>query len=115
MVRVHHNKLVRDRIPDIIEAEGSTAVTRVLDDQEYRHALMAKLIEETNEARDASPHDLPAELADVLEVLRALAELSGLGWDELVRLADEKRAERGGFTARIFLHHVTTVDRTSTP
>jgi predicted house-cleaning noncanonical NTP pyrophosphatase (MazG superfamily) len=108
-VRVHHNKLVRDRIPDIVRAEGRSAVTRVLNEQEYRHALVAKLVEEADEASRASPHELPAELADVFEVLRALVDASGMNWDELVRLADEKRERRGGFAGRIYLDYVEPV------
>ena len=69
---VVYRKLVRDRIPEIIQSEGRRPVTRVLDEASYRQALLAKLVEEAQEASQATGADLPGELADVLEVLRAL-------------------------------------------
>jgi predicted house-cleaning noncanonical NTP pyrophosphatase (MazG superfamily) len=60
-------KLVRDRIPEIIKSEGHRPVTRVLDEASYRQALLAKFIEEAQEASRATPDGLPGELADVLE------------------------------------------------
>jgi predicted house-cleaning noncanonical NTP pyrophosphatase (MazG superfamily) len=65
---------VRDRIPEIIESEGEHPVTRELDDRSYREALLAKLVEEAREASQATADSLPGELADVLEVLRALIQ-----------------------------------------
>jgi predicted house-cleaning noncanonical NTP pyrophosphatase (MazG superfamily) len=61
-MRVTYNKLVRDRIPEIIEADGHHAFTRILDDQDYRAALLAKLVEEAREAQSASADELPASL-----------------------------------------------------
>jgi predicted house-cleaning noncanonical NTP pyrophosphatase (MazG superfamily) len=103
---VRHNKLVRDRIPEIIRAEGLHPVTRVLDEESYREALLAKLLEEAREAKEAAATDLPNELADVLEVLRALAPTAGMSWAGLLSLAAEKRSRRGGFRRRIFLESV---------
>jgi predicted house-cleaning noncanonical NTP pyrophosphatase (MazG superfamily) len=104
---VPHNKLVRDRIPEIIKSEGHHPVTRVLDDASYQVALLAKLLEEAQEANDAAAAaDLPNELADVLEVLRALAATAGMSWTELLSFAAEKRSRRGGFEKRIFLESV---------
>jgi predicted house-cleaning noncanonical NTP pyrophosphatase (MazG superfamily) len=105
-MRVVHNKLVRDRIPQIIESEGRRAVTRLLDDGSYRAALLAKLLEEAGEASEASAEALPGELADVLEVVQALAKAHGLAWEQILKLAAEKRAKRGGFHRRIFLEYV---------
>jgi predicted house-cleaning noncanonical NTP pyrophosphatase (MazG superfamily) len=99
-------KLVRDRIPELIQADGRHPVTRVLDDAAYRAALLAKLVEEAREASDAAPAGLPGELADVLEVLRALTATAGMSWAQLLALADDKRDRRGGFTNRIFLESV---------
>ena len=99
-------KLVRDRIPEIIQADGRHPVTRALDDAAYRAALLSKLVEEAREAGDATPADLPGELADVLEVLRALTATAGISWTQLLALADDKRSQRGGFTKRIFLESV---------
>ena len=99
-------KLVRDRIPALIEAEGHHPVTRVLDETSYHQALLAKLIEEAQEASHATPGDLPGELADVLEVLRALAATAGMSWPQLLALAKDKRSRRGGFVRRTFLESV---------
>jgi predicted house-cleaning noncanonical NTP pyrophosphatase (MazG superfamily) len=103
---VVYRKLVRDRIPEIIQAEGRRPVTRVLDDAGYRQALLAKLVEEAREARHATAGDLPGELADVLEVLRALTITAGISWPQLLALAEDKRGRRGGFGRRIFLESV---------
>jgi predicted house-cleaning noncanonical NTP pyrophosphatase (MazG superfamily) len=101
-----HNKLVRDRIPEIILSEGHHPVTRVLDEATYQVALLAKLLEEAKEANEAAVTDLPNELADVLEVLHALAATAGMSWAGLISLAAEKRSRRGGFEKRIFLESV---------
>jgi predicted house-cleaning noncanonical NTP pyrophosphatase (MazG superfamily) len=105
-MRVPYNKLVRDRIPEIIKAEGHQPVTRILDQEGYQAALLAKLLEEAQEASAAPAVDLPAELADVLEVLQALVRALGMIWEDFLSLAARKRAERGGFDDRIFLEHV---------
>ncbi len=103
---VVYRKLVRDRIPEIIQSEGRRPVTRVLDEASYRQALLAKLVEEAQEASQATGADLLGELADVLEVLRALIVATATSWPQLLALADEKRSQRGGFTRRIFLESV---------
>jgi predicted house-cleaning noncanonical NTP pyrophosphatase (MazG superfamily) len=105
-MRVVHSKLVRDQIPQIIESDGRRAVTRLLDDDSYRTALLAKLLEEAGEAGEASAEALPGELADVLEVVQALAKAHGLAWEQILKLAADKRARRGGFDRRIFLEYV---------
>ena len=79
-MRVAYNKLVRDQIPDIIAAAGSRPSTRVLDHASYQGALRSKLLEEAQEAEVAADEQLASELADVLEVLRALATAHGMTW-----------------------------------
>ena len=71
-----------------------------------RAALRAKLLEEAREAQAAPDGRLASELADVLEVLKALAAAHDMSWDDVVSEADRKRAERGGFDNRIFLEYV---------
>jgi predicted house-cleaning noncanonical NTP pyrophosphatase (MazG superfamily) len=99
---VAYRKLVRDRIPEIIQSEGRRPVTRVLDQASYRQALLAKLIEEAQEVGHATAGDLPG----VLEVLRALTATAGMSWPQLLALAEDKRSRRGGFGRRIFLESV---------
>jgi predicted house-cleaning noncanonical NTP pyrophosphatase (MazG superfamily) len=103
---VIYRKLVRDRIPETIQAEGRRPVACVLDEASYRQALLAKLIEEAQEASRAGADDLPGELADVLEVHRALAETAGMSRPRLLALAEDKRSRRGGLGRRIFLESV---------
>ena len=101
-------KLVRDRIPDIIRAEGRTAQARVLNDGDYRGALLDKLVEESQELRDAAPDTALEEAADVYEVLLALAAHEGWTIEQIARRAEAKRDERGGFEARLYLECFTS-------
>ena len=78
----------------------------MLDEASYREALLAKPIEEADEASHATADGLPGELADVLEVLRALTAAAGMSWKQLLTLADDKHSQRGGFGTRIFLESV---------
>ncbi|MGH3259100.1 MAG: nucleoside triphosphate pyrophosphohydrolase [Streptosporangiaceae bacterium] len=105
-MRVTYNKLVRDQVPEIIAADGGQPVTRLLDDASYQAALRAKLLEEAGEAQAAPDGKLLPELADVLEVIQALARAHDINWGEVVSEAGRKRAERGGFDKRIFLQYV---------
>jgi len=109
-MQVVYDKLVRDQIPEIIRSAGQHPVIRILDHASYRAALLAKLTEEASEAQQAPTGQLAAELADVLEVLQALAEAHDITWDQVVKTAADKRTERGGFRNRIFLHTVETPD-----
>jgi predicted house-cleaning noncanonical NTP pyrophosphatase (MazG superfamily) len=98
------NKLVRDNIPDIIANNGEESVTRVLEDKKYKLELYKKLLEEANEVINSkSPDETIEELADVLEILRAIAKLNGKELDDIIEVADQKKSKRGGFEKRIFL------------
>ena len=98
------NKLVRDNIPNIIEGNGETSITRVLDEKEYRSELYKKLLEEANEVVNAkNKEDVLEELADVLEVLISIAELESKSLNDVIEIANQKRLKRGGFKKRIFL------------
>ncbi len=108
-MRLDYHKLVRDGIPRIIEAGSGQPVTRVLDQAAYLTALRAKLVEEAEEAQTASGRQLRSELADVLEILQALAAAHGMSWEDVVAEAARKRDERGGFDQRIFLEYVDQV------
>ena len=71
MERVY-NKLVRDKIPEIISNKGETPVTRVLKDDEYKKSLEEKLFEEYKEVIEGEGDDRLEELADLLEVVKSL-------------------------------------------
>ncbi|MEU8543008.1 nucleoside triphosphate pyrophosphohydrolase [Streptomyces sp. NPDC048717] len=94
-------KLVRDRIPQIIRADGLEPVTYVADREEYRSRLRDKLGEEVAEFLEADEESAPGELADVLEVVRALAAELGVDAARLEKLREAKASSRGGFTERI--------------
>ena len=98
-----HNKLVRDRIPEIIEASGRTCITEVLPNDAYIQALDAKLNEELAEYQQSKSLE---ELADLLEVMGAVVKARGYTWDDLTRVRKEKRAQRGAFDQKIFLKEV---------
>ena len=98
-----HNKLVRDRIPEIIEASGKTCVVEVMSQDAYIQALDAKLNEELAEYQQSKSLE---ELADLLEVMGAVVKARGYTWDDLTRIRKEKRAQRGAFDQRILLKEV---------
>ena len=103
---MEHQKLVRDRIPEIIAASGRRCETRVLNETAYRDALRDKLLEEAREVKEASPTELATEIADVLEVVDALLEAHGLDINQVKQLQGARRRERGGFTQRLQLLRV---------
>ena len=99
MAVVVHNKLVRDRIPEIIEASGKNCEWEVLTQEEYLRYLDEKLWEELREYQADKSLE---ELADLLEVLMAVAEARG-SFAKVEAIRQAKREERGAFDKRIFL------------
>jgi len=97
---VKYNKLVRDKIPDLIVGRGGKPVTRILDADAYRWELRRKLQEEVAEFGASGEVE---ELADVLEVVYALAAAEGVSQFQLEEKRKRKRGERGGFDRRILL------------
>src|SRR4051812_37478139 len=91
---IPYNKLVRDGIPEIIEASGKRCEVRVLDDSEYALRLSEKLHEEFREYDQSGEVE---ELIDLVEVVQALAEQRGTSWEEFEQLRTAKRDGRGGF------------------
>ncbi len=104
MTRKLYDKLVRDRIPEIIREGGSTCGTEMYSDESaFRRALRDKLIEEAGEAANASEDDLAAELADLQEVVYGLISTYGLNYDAVRSLQERRRAQRGAFSRRLRL------------
>lgn len=98
-----YNKLVRDRIPEIIEADGKTCVTETLPDTRYLEMLDAKLSEELSEYQESKSLE---ELADLLEVMRTVVNARGWTWEQLEQIRQEKTAKRGGFEKKLLLKKV---------
>lgn len=97
---MRHNKLVRDKIPDLIEANGEVSITHRASDEEYNQKLREKLNEEVNEFLKS---DNPEELADIIEVVHALGETMDFDKEKLESLRLKKSEERGSFRDRIIL------------
>ena len=102
MVKIYH-KLVRDKIPEIIESDGKKCVTRALSQEEYLKELRRKLDEEVQEYHESGDHE---ELADILDVVYALAASTGCTEERLNAIRREKAQKRGGFSKRILLETV---------
>ena len=98
-----YNKLVRDRIPEIIEMSGSTCVTEILSDEDYLRMVDAKLDEELAEYHKDQNIE---ELADLLEVIHAAAIARGYTLEQLEQVRTEKAGKRGGFSKMILLKEV---------
>lgn len=97
---IKYNNLVRDRIPEIIERSGAKYKIHVADDDEYWDKLKKKIGEEINEfLKDPCIE----ELADILEVLYAIADFKFEGKKELERIRAKKFEERGGFKKKLIL------------
>jgi predicted house-cleaning noncanonical NTP pyrophosphatase (MazG superfamily) len=103
----HYNKLVRDRIPEIIRAQGKRLETSVLSEDEYLAQLNAKLREELAEYLESTtPTEQMEELADMLEVIYAIAAAKGVSAEQLDALRRDKAGKRGAFAQRIMLRWV---------
>ena len=101
-----YNKLVRDKIPEIIVGNGGEPFTRILDEDEYKVELETKLMEEYNEVLLATGEERVEELADMLEVISSLAKLEGKSLEDVIEVKNKKCDKRGGFEKRIFLEKV---------
>ena len=99
-----YNKLVRDKIPQIIADSGNCCTYKILDEAEYFSYLDNKLDEEVKEFHDSHTAE---ELADILEVIISLAESSGTDEDELFDIRNRKAKERGRFEKKILLIDTT--------
>ncbi|WP_144561554.1 nucleoside triphosphate pyrophosphohydrolase [Bacillus mycoides] len=102
-----YNKLVRDLIPEIIGNNGKTFTTRILDEKEYIKEVCKKTQEELTEYLEAeSKEHKVEELADLLELVNALAQYEDVTLEDVEKVRKQKAEKRGGFQERIFLVEV---------
>ena len=95
-----YNKLVRDKITDIIEADGRIAKYRILDDNEYRQELNKKLQEEVREYIEDNNIE---ELADIVEVVYGILNSMDVSIEEFEKIRMGKQEKRGAFVKKIYL------------
>ena len=98
-----YNKLVRDKIPELIQAGGNTCEYHVASPEEYQTKLYAKLLEELNEFIETPNVE---EAADMWEVFSTICMLHELDFTEVARVAYLKSQKRGAFSNRIILESV---------
>jgi predicted house-cleaning noncanonical NTP pyrophosphatase (MazG superfamily) len=100
---MNYNKLVRDKIPDIIKRNGEKSFTHVAEDNEYWEKLKDKLREEINEFLENQTIE---EIADIFEVITAINEFKGWDLKKIIKMQKEKREKRGGFKNKIILDKI---------
>ncbi|SDZ07439.1 nucleoside triphosphate pyrophosphohydrolase [Bacillus sp. 166amftsu] len=102
-----YNKLIRDRIPEIIKYNGKTPITRTLNEKEYIEEIGKKIGEELTEYLEAEIQEHKIEeLADLLELINTLAQHEGITLEDVEKVRKQKAEKRGGFQERIFLVEV---------
>jgi predicted house-cleaning noncanonical NTP pyrophosphatase (MazG superfamily) len=99
-----YNKLVRDKILEVIEADGKEYKSRILTDKEYAEALANKFMEEAKELLEAGEDDdVLGELSDIVELVHAKLKLVNKSWEDMEKIRIKKLNARGGFDKKIFL------------
>ena len=101
-----YQKLVRDKIPEKIKNNNETPIIRTLNNEEYIKELEKKLYEEYIEVLSAKGNDKLEELADMLEVITALANSENKTLDDIIKIANNKKDKRGAFNDKIFLEGI---------
>lgn len=103
MQRQFHRKLIRDHIPETIEKTGRAFKVRTLDEKGFEKALKKKLVEEAKELQEAPKNEVLHELADVLEITRAIADYYKFSDENVKQCVEEKKKTRGAYTKKLFL------------
>lgn len=103
MSKIHYNKLIRDRIPEIIAASGKTCEVQVMLPDEFEAKLLEKLIEESSEIQTADHDHLTTEIADLLEVIDTLLDLKAISMQAVRAEQLYRREQRGGFQKKLKL------------
>jgi predicted house-cleaning noncanonical NTP pyrophosphatase (MazG superfamily) len=102
-----YNKLVRDKILEVIEADNKAYKSRILTDKEYAQELAKKFAEEAQEIIEAGENDdVLGELADIVELVHSKLKLVNKSWEDMEKIRIKKLDSRGGFDKKIFLESV---------
>ena len=101
------NKLVRDKLPQLLGAIGINMNYNTVAGDEYIKALQAKMFEEAEEVVEAENAEKACEeLADIVEVVKALALVYGTNFDEIMKIAEQKAAQKGGFKDGVYCNTI---------
>lgn len=103
MKKYYHKKLIRDKIPEVIDLNRGKYETRVLNIKEYEIELKKKLLEEVKELISAKKGNEINELADILEITKSLSSNYKISFNKLQKYQLEKRRKRGGFKKKLYL------------
>lgn len=107
MKRKTYNKLIRDKIPEIIKKDNAIPKVSVLDEKKFTVALKEKLVEEAKELLEAeTSEDILNELSDVLELVESIATNNKLTIADVEKQKLVKKEKRGGFEKKLFLEYV---------
>ena len=98
-----YNKLVRDKIPEIIKADNKNPTTHIADNKEYWEKLKQKLTEEVNEFLEESTEE---EFADILEVIHAISDFKQFNKEQVNQIRKQKAEKRGRFKDKIILEKI---------
>ncbi len=101
--KYYHNKLIRDKIPQVIESAGGKGSFKILSGKRYEEELKKKLLEESKELIKAPKEEILNELADVLELIKSIGSEYKIRFSKIEKFQEEKRKKRGGFKKKIFL------------
>jgi len=104
MDKFYHNKLIRDKIPEIIKANNGKYELKEMEESEFKRELRKKLIEEAKEVIEAEGKEATTkELADVLELIKSIAESENVTFNLVEEEQEKRREKRGGFKKKLFL------------
>jgi len=102
-----YNKLIRDRIPEIIKKDGNTADIIILSEESFNQAIKQKLIEEATEVANAETRDdILGELADLQEVMDTIKQMYNINTLEVNTIQAVKALQRGKFEKKLYLKSV---------
>jgi predicted house-cleaning noncanonical NTP pyrophosphatase (MazG superfamily) len=106
-MRKEYKKLIRDRIPEIMEEKGVKYGVRVLGDEEYKKELLKKIIEEAQEVLEVNgdKKELTKEIGDVLEIVDYLVSVFELDRKDIEKVRKGRKKSRGGFDKKLFLEY----------